>query len=106
MEQLSFDFDFTETPQPIKNQYVHQERCTCAVCGREYLYTEYTKVEHGRIVQDREKNEANPSWINYCSRGCFIKGFCRTWKHSPHFVDLLHINGISYDEMREARADA
>lgn len=104
MEQLSFNFEFTETPQPIKNQYVHQELCTCAVCGREFLYTEYTKVERGRIVQDREKNEANESWINYCSREHFIKGFVDTWKNSPHFVDLLHIHGITYRELEQARA--
>lgn len=106
MEQQSFTFEFTEPQTPINNQYITQERCTCAFCGREYLYTEYTKLERGRIVQDREKNQANESWIRYCSRACFIKGFCETWKHSPHFVDLLHINEISYDEMREARADA
>ena len=95
MEQLSFDFDFTETPQPIKNQYVHQELCTCAVCGREFLYTEYA---------DPKKNQANPSWINYCSREHFIKGFVDTWKNLPHFVDLLHIHGITYRELEQARA--
>lgn len=95
MEQLSFDFDFTETPQPIKNQYVHQERCTCAVCGREFLYTEYA---------DKKKNQENPSWMNYCCREHFIKGFVATWKNSPHFVDLLHIHGITYRELEQARA--
>ena len=104
MEQQSFIFEFTEPQQPINNQYISQERCTCAVCGREYLYTEYTKVEHGRIVQDREKNQANEAWMNYCSREHFIKGFVKTWKNSPHFVDLLHIQGISYQELQEARA--
>ena len=101
MEQQSFNFEFTETPQliktpqPIKNQYVHQELCTCAVCGREFLYTEYA---------DPKKNQANPSWMNYCSREHFIKGFVATWKNSPHFVDLLHIHGITYRELEQARA--
>lgn len=95
MEQLQFEFDFTQTPQPIKNQFINQERCTCAICGREFLYTEYA---------DRKRNQANESWMNYCSREHFIKGFVDTWKNSPHFVDLLHIQGISYEELQKARA--
>ena len=95
MEQQEFKFEFEETPQPIKNQFINQTRCTCMICGREFLYTEYA---------DKKKNQANPSWMNYCSREHFIKGFVDTWKNSPHFVDLLHIQGITYQELQQARA--
>ena len=95
MEQQEFEFEFEETPQPIKNQFINQTRCTCAICGREFLYTEYA---------DRKKNQKNEAWMNYCSREHFIKGFVDTWKNSPHFVDLLHIQGITYQELQEARA--
>ena len=104
MEQQEFNFEFEETPQPIKNQFINQTRCTCAICGREFLYTEYTKVERGQITQDREKNQENEAWMNYCSREHFIKGFVDSWKNSPHFVDLLHIQGITYQELQQARA--
>lgn len=95
MEQQEFNFEFEETPQPIKNQFINQTRCTCAICGREFLYTEYA---------DKKKNQENEAWMNYCSREHFIKGFVDSWKNSPHFVDLLHIQGITYQELQQARA--
>ena len=110
MEQQTFEFEFDDGPKVHNTLTQHQQQRTCSICGRRFLYTEYLKItghtaDGGFITeQDREKNAANPSWMNYCSREHFIKGFVDTWKNSPHFVDLLHIQGISYEELQKARA--
>lgn len=115
MEQQEFEFEFTDGPEPHNTLTQHQVQRTCTICGRKFLYTEFLKItgrtaDGGFITeQDSEKNEANPSWMNYCCRKHFVKGayneLGRKGVADPIFINYMKINDISLQELSEAIAN-
>ena len=115
MEQQTFEFEFDDGPKVNNTLTQHQQQRTCAICGRRFLYTEYLKItghtaDGGFITeQDREKNAANPSWMNYCCRKHFVKGayneLGRKGVADPIFIYYMKVNDITLAELTEAMAE-
>ena len=109
IEQLTFDFDMPLVPHNSLTQ--HQESRICKICGKEFLYTEFFKITGHKATgeyiteQDREKNEANPSWLNYCCRKHFVKGayneLGRKGVADPIFINYMKVNDITLQELTE-----
>lgn len=89
MTQNEFDFDYPEPPPEGSVGFPS----VCKTCGKNFFYHEFP---------DRERNLASPSWLNYCSRACFVKGFKKTWQGDSNIFSLMAIEGISAEELAEA----